>query len=257
MKLSKRLFSITRVHTLVFVAILHIGAIGQEKKAAEDLSESQKAFCSKNNLLAYAEKAAKWKAEVDRLSEKNATEGSDSDILCLGSSSFRIWESINKDMAPYKMLRRAYGGAKYCDLAIFTPKLIDGLKYRAVLIFVGNDITGSDIDKTPGEVVRLANLVIASIRSQKPTVPVFLIAITPTPSRFKVWPKIQEANQALEAFATGQPNTFFIKTEPSYLTANGEPRSELFLKDKLHQNQQGYDLWSSIIKRSLSSVVSE
>jgi lysophospholipase L1-like esterase len=84
-----------------------------------------------------------------------------------------------------------------------------------------------------------------------------LIAITPTPSRFKVWPKIQEANQALEAFATGQPNTHFIKTEPSYLTANGEPRSELFLKDKLHQNQQGYDLWSSSIKRSLSSVVSE
>ena len=257
MKLSKRLFSITRVHTLVFVAILHIGAIGQEKKAAEDLSESEKAFCSKNNLLAYAEKAAKWKAEVDRLSEKNATEGSDSDILCLGSSSFRLWESINKDMAPYTMLRRAYGGAKYCDLAIFTPKLIDGLKYRAVLIFVGNDITGSDIDKTPGEIVRLASLVIASIRSQNPTAPVFLIAVTPTPSRFKVWPKIQEANQALEAFATEQPNTFFIKTGTSYLTASGEPRSELFLKDKLHQNQQGYDLWSSIIKRSLSSVVLE
>lgn len=257
MKLSKRLFSITHVHALVFVAILNMGAMGQEKKAAEDLSESQKAFCSKNSLLEYAEKASKWKAEVDRLSENNATEGSDSDILCLGSSSFRLWESINKDMAPYKMLRRAYGGAKYCDLAIFTPKLINGLKYRAVLIFVGNDITGSDIDKTPSEIVRLANLVIASIRCQKPTVPVFLIAITPTPSRFKVWPKIQEANQALEAFATGQPNTFFIKTGTSYLTANGEPRSEFFLKDNLHQNQQGYDLWSSIIKRSLSRVVSE
>jgi GDSL-like Lipase/Acylhydrolase family len=257
MKPSKRLFSITRVHALVLFLLLNMSAMGQEKKVAEDLSESQKAFCSKNSLLEYAEKAAKWKAEVDRLSENNATEGSDSDILCLGSSSFRMWESINKDMAPYTMLRRAYGGAKYCDLAIFTPKLIDGLKYRAVLIFVGNDITGSDIDKSPGEIVRLANLVIASIRSQKPTVPVFLIAITPTPSRFKVWPKIQEANQALEAFATRQPNTFFIKTGTSYLTANGEPRSELFLKDKLHQNQQGYDLWSSIIKRSLSSVVSE
>jgi hypothetical protein len=257
MKLSRRSISITLVHALVFIALLNIGAMGQEKKFSEDLSESQKAFCSKNNLLKVAEKATKWKTEVDRLSENNASEGSDSDILCLGSSSFRLWESINKDMAPYKMLRRAYGGAKYCDLAIFTPKLIDGLKYRAVLIFVGNDITGSDSDKTPDEIVRLASLVIASIRSQKPNVPVFLIAITPTPSRFKVWPKIQEANQALEAFATGQPNTHFIKTEPSYLTADGEPRSELFLKDKLHQNQQGYDLWSSIIKRSLSGVVSE
>lgn len=257
MKISKRLFSLTRVHALVFVALIYLGAIGQEKKAAEGLSESQKAFCSKNDLLGYAEKASKWKAEVDRLSENNATEGNDSDILCLGSSSFRLWESINQNMAPYKMLRRAYGGSKYCDLAIFAPKLIDGLQYRAVLIFVGNDITGSDSDKTPGEIVRLATLVIASIRTQKPNVPIFLIEITPTPSRFKVWPKIQEANQALEALAKGQSNTFFIKTATSYLTANGEPRSELFLKDKLHQNQQGYELWSSIIKHSLSSVVSK
>lgn len=257
MKISKRLFSLTRVHALVFVALIHLGAIGQEKKPEEGLSESQKVFCSKNDLLGYAEKAAKWKVEVDRLSENNATGGSDSDILCLGSSSFRLWESINQNMTPYKMLRRAYGGAKYCDLAVFTPKLIDGLQYRAVLIFVGNDITGSDSDKTPGEIVRLATVVIASIRTQKPNVPIFLIEITPTPSRFKVWPRIQEANQALEALAKGQSNTFFIKTATSYLTANGEPRSELFLKDKLHQNQQGYELWSSLIKHSLSSVVSK
>jgi lysophospholipase L1-like esterase len=155
-------------------------------------------------------------------------------------------------MAPYKVVRRAYGGAKYCDLAIHTPKLIDGLRFRAAMIFVGNDITGNEKDKTPEEVARLAKIVMDSVRQQRRDTQIFLIAVTPSPSRFQHWPKIVQANRAFENLAANEANTLFVSTQDKYLNSQNEPRAELFVKDMLHQNSAGYAIWSSILKDSLN-----
>jgi hypothetical protein len=237
-----------------FFVIVWIGMMplcGQEKAPVEKLTDADIAFCKAHDLEKYAKAAERWKAEARKLSEGNAKEGSPDTILCLGSSSFRLWNTISEDLAPYRMLRRAYGGAKYCDLAIHAPQLVQGLEFKAALIFVGNDITGSELDKTPEEIVRLSQLVMESVRKQQPKAPVFLVAVTPTPSRFKHWGRIQEANAALEALAKRTDKTFFIRTEREYLTENNEPRPELFVKDMLHQNPMGYKLWASIIRKSL------
>ena len=154
-------------------------------------------------------------------------------------------------MAPYKIVRRAYGGAKYCDLAIHAPKLVDGLRFRAAMIFVANDITGGEKDKSPEEIARLAMIVTDTVRKQQPHAPVFLIAITPSPSRFQHWPKIALANKALEKLASDEATIFFVPSQDKYLNSQGEPRPELFVKDRLHQNQDGYAIWSSILKNSL------
>ncbi len=208
-------------------------------------------FIEKHDLGKYAADAAKWAKDIDKLAANNANEGGEDFVLCLGSSSFRLWNTISEDMAPYKIVNRGYGGAKYCDLAIHAPKLIEGLRFRAAMVFVGNDITGKETDKTPEEVVRLSKIVMDTVRKQRPNAPVFLIAVTPSPSRFQHWPKIIKANQALEKLAGNEVNTFFIATQNKYLNEQGEPRSELFVKDMLHQNKGGYAIWSAILKDSL------
>ncbi|MEQ1825996.1 MAG: GDSL-type esterase/lipase family protein [Pirellula sp.] len=253
MRISNHSWVFASVHLLVIFLFSCLSAIGQDKEPAEKLTEADLAFCAKNDLTRYAKASEKWKAEATKLSRGNASEGSPDAILCLGSSSFRLWNTIGDDLAPYKMLRRAYGGAKYCDLAIHSPQLIHGLDYKAVLIFVGNDITGSELDKTPEEIVRLSSIVISTIRSHKPNVPIFLVAVTPTPSRFKHWSRIQQANRSLETMAKSQSNVFFVRTEDKYLTDKNEPRPELFGKDMLHQNADGYKLWASIIRKSLDA----
>jgi hypothetical protein len=221
---------------------------GQEKTANENASQQ---FIARHDLTKYAADAAKWDKDVAKLAQNNATDGGDDAILCLGSSSFRLWDSISEDMAPHKIVRRAYGGAKYCDLAIHAPQLIDGLRFRAAMIFVGNDITGNAKDKTPEEVARLSKIVIDTVRKHRPNAPVFLIAVTPSPSRFQHWPKIILANQALEKLASNDTKTFFVSTQSKYLNAQGEPRAELFVKDMLHQNKDGYAVWASILKDTL------
>ena len=235
---------IALVSTIVFVPLV----FSQEKTPQKTTSLH---FIEKHDLGKYATDAAKWDKDVDKLAANNATDGGEDFILCLGSSSFRLWSTISEDMAPYKIVNRGYGGAKYCDLAIHAPKLVEGLRFRAAMIFVGNDITGKETDKTPEEVVRLSKIVIDVVRKQRPNAPIFLIAVTPSPSRFQHWPKIIQANQSLEKLASKEANTFFVATQDKYLNQQGEPRSELFVKDMLHQNKDGYAIWSSILKDSL------
>ena len=247
-----RLSTLKRAVLLVAIAAASLclpSALAQEKTAIE---RSASPFLVENDLVKYAEDAAKWDKDVVKMSENNATDGGDDAILCLGSSSFRLWDTIADDMSPYKIVRRAYGGTKYCDLAIQTPKLVEGLRFRAAMIFIGNDITGKEKDKTPEEIVRLSKIVMATVRKQRPETPVFLIAVTPSPSRFQHWPKIKLANESLEKLASSQTNTFFVATQSKYLNEQGEPIAKLFVKDMLHQNKDGYAIWSSILKESLS-----
>ena len=234
---------------IAVASLWHSSAAAQEKKAIERPASP---FMVEHDLGKYAVDASKWDNDVAKLTENNSTDGGDDAILCLGSSSFRLWDTISEDMSPYKIVRRAYGGAKYCDLAIHTPKLVAGLRFRAAMIFIGNDITGKVKDKAPEEIVRLSKIVMDSVRKQRPEAPIFLIAVTPSPSRFEQWPKISVANQSLEKLAASEKNTFFVSTQTKYLNEQGQPLPELFVKDMLHQNKAGYAIWSVILKDALS-----
>ena len=252
MKLSKSMRPFLSVVMIVSVVTFAPSVHCQEKTANDDPSFQ---FMAMHDLTKYAADATKWEQDVAKMTVANATEGDNEAILCLGSSSFRLWDTISADMAPYKIVRRAYGGAKYCDLAIHSPKLVDGLRFRAAMIFIANDITGSEKDKTPEEVSRLAKIVMETVRKQQPDVPIFLIAVTPTPLRFQQWPKIAMANKALEELASNEAKTFFVASQDKYLTSQGGPRPELFVKDMLHQNQEGYAIWSTILKDSLGKYL--
>jgi len=250
MKSLSSFYLIVALAAVVFVSMVASPwtALSQEKTANEI---DRSAHVIKHDLAKYAADAMKWDQEVAKLVASNSSDGGDDAILCLGSSSFRLWDSISVDMAPYQMLRRAYGGAKFCDLAIHSPKLVDGIRFRAAMIFVGNDITGKEKDKTPVEIARLAKIVIDSVREHRSEVPIFVIAITPTPSRFQHWQKIVLANDALEKLVAAERNTFFVATQDRYLNSQGAPRPELFVKDMLHQNKEGYAIWSRLLKNSL------
>ena len=50
-------------------------------------------------------------------------------------------------------------------------------------------------------------------------------------------------------------NTYFIGTESIYLDAQGKPRTDLFVADKLHLNREGYIRWTAAIKSQLDTVL--
>ena len=204
----------------------------------------------------YADKAAKWEEEISRLEYKDDTERYSSDaVLFIGSSSIRIWKNIKEDMAPYEPIRRGYGGAHFSDLIHFTKRLVYPHEFQALCIFVVNDITGGDDDRSVSEVMTLFREVVSTVRVKYPYKPIFQIAITPTGSRWAVWSETQKVNAAMKAYCDKTDNLYFIDSTAPYLNDAGVPRDELFIKDRLHQNQAGYDIWAVEIKKELDKVL--
>ena len=198
----------------------------------------------------------KWQADIVKLEElgtpKNRHEQS---ILFIGSSSIRRWNTIQKQMEPWQAIQRGYGGAKFSDLAVFAERLIRPHQYAALVVFVANDISGSETDKAPEEVLKLVKFVVGQAQKHRPESPVFIIEVTPTSKRWKVWPQIKKVNEAIAEYCKAEKSLYLIKTTEHFLGDDGKPDDSLFVDDLLHLNERGYQVWERLIKTRLNSVL--
>ena len=132
-----------------------------------------------------------WEKDIQQFEQLDKSEKyQENSVLFAGSSSIRLWTTLEKDMAPYPVIQRGYGGAKLSDFAVYAGRIFDNHPCKAIVIFIANDISGTDQDKSPQEVAALFRNVLKTIRKTHPETPVFWIAVTPTPLRWKVWPEI-------------------------------------------------------------------
>jgi len=199
-----------------------------------------------------------WESDIEKFEQLDISKSYPSDaILFAGSSSIRLWSSIGKDMLPYNVIQRGYGGAKLSDFAVYADRIIYPHDCQAIVIFIANDISGGENDKSPLEVSQLFKKSLYIIRRKFTDVPVFWISITPTPARWHVWPEIKEANEMIKKICEDHRNTYYIDTEKYFLTTSGLPKNELFVEDRLHLSSEGYSIWSGIIKNELNKVLAD
>ncbi|MGA0374089.1 MAG: GDSL-type esterase/lipase family protein [Flavobacteriaceae bacterium] len=196
-----------------------------------------------------------FESEVQALEALTDYKKLDNYLLFLGSSSIRRWNNITKQMAPYKVVKRGYGGAHFYDLIHFTDRLVSPhQKARALICFVANDISGKDSDLSPGEVFRLFKYFTRQVHRLHPGLPIYFIEITPTPSRWKFWDQISKVNAKVQQYAASHSMINFISTQKKFLGPNGRPLSYLYVSDSLHLSDKAYHLWSEIIKDKLIKV---
>ena len=212
-------------------------------------------------MIKYSQSNKQFEEEISLLESLDFEEkAGEEDVLFIGSSSIRLWDNIQVDMYPYSSIKRGYGGAHFYDLIHFSERLVKNHSPKAILIFVANDITGSNDltnivgDLSPNEVKKLFRYNYKLIRNIHKHIPIFLIETTPTPKRWKVWNKILQANKKLERFCKQVPNLYFISTRDKFIGTDGLPIQSFYLSDELHLNSDGYKLWSSVIKSKLIEV---
>lgn len=180
-------------------------------------------------------------------------------VLFIGSSSIRLWDRIEDDMAPYTVVKRGYGGAHYYDLIHYISRLVAGHNNaKAIILFVANDITGKQSwdtlhrDLAPAQVKRLFKAVSKDIhKTLNKNIPIFVIETTPTPARWAVWEHTSKANNLIKRYTEKTPHLNYISTRNFFINKDGIVNANLFLKDSLHLNYSGYKLWSEIIKHEL------
>jgi len=172
-------------------------------------------------------------------------------IVFIGSSSIRLWSSIARDMAPLPVIQHGFGGAKLNDLVHYAPRLVSAYRPRAVVVFAGTNDIDPQASKEPAVLLASYQAFVDRVRRAQPQLPIFYIAITPSPRRWPVWPIAQETNRLIAGWSATQPGLYFIDTAGALLGPDGEPARDMYIFDGLHLSQQGYRAWTQVIRPRL------
>ena len=211
--------------------------------------------CSPLSRMIREDKVTYWENDIAVFDSLNTAEPADtSTLLVTGSSSVRLWNTIHEDLAPYQVMQRGYGGAKLTDFNYYAGRIIQAGRMKAILVFVANDISGGEEDRTPKEVFHLYKALVEQIRERNPDTPVFWIETTPTPSRWHAIDQIRKANALIRNYCEKNDDLYFIGTYDAYTNEAGLPDSTLFRNDMLHLNPQGYAIWARRIKLNLEEA---
>ena len=65
---------------------------------------------------------------------------------------------------------------------------------------------------------------------------------------------MKKANSVIKDYAKYDEKVFYIDTATPMIGKNGKPKSDLFVKDSLHLNSNGYDIWSSEVNSFFDSL---
>ncbi|MDX2473362.1 MAG: SGNH/GDSL hydrolase family protein [Candidatus Krumholzibacteria bacterium] len=169
-------------------------------------------------------------------------------VLCIGSSSLRFWhDTISDDLQPLTLIPRGFGGSTMLDVLHYSAQIVVPYQPRAILLYEGdNDI---HFGVSPARFLATVQQFLELIHATKPETRIYFLAVKPSPSRWDLWPQMQEANILLQQLCTGDPLLTFIDIATPMLGDDGRPRPELFLADDLHMNEKGYEIWRQEVRR--------
>jgi lysophospholipase L1-like esterase len=175
-------------------------------------------------------------------------------VLFVGSSSIRLWDSLEKDFESLPIVtRRGFGGSRLSDCAQHVARLVLPYDPRLVIVYAGdNDLAEG---ATPADVLASFIAFVGAVRAKLPDTRIAYVSIKPSPLRAPLIGKAREANALIAAYASRHDNLDYIDVYSRMLAADGTPRAELYAPDLLHLNRAGYALWREAIVSHLGPTL--
>lgn len=164
-------------------------------------------------------------------------------VLFVGSSSIRLWATLAQDFPEVDVINRGFGGSEIADSTHFADRIVVPYRPRQIVLYAGdNDLMNG---KSPAQVAAAFEAFVARVRRDLPGVRIAFIAIKPSPARAHLLDGARAANERIRRIADADPRIDYIDVFTPMLDADGRPRDELFVDDRLHLNAAGYALWRS------------
>ena len=168
-------------------------------------------------------------------------------IVCTGSSSMRMWHKrIHQDLAPLPVVARGFGGSNMNDLLTFADRIVIAYRPRAVVIYEGDNDIAQGID--PVVIRDKFVALVEKVHTRLPRVRIYCLAVKPSIARWKLWPKMQQANRLLAAQCRRDERLTFVDITSDMLDEQGHVKTDLFSADGLHMNRKGYVIWRDTLR---------
>jgi lysophospholipase L1-like esterase len=183
------------------------------------------------------------------LLENRRIQFSQSPIIFYGSSSIRRWKTLSQDFVGYPVVNCGFGGSRLSDCVRYVSRLVLRLNPAAVVLYAGdNDLAqGAQPDQTFASFRDLY----AALRGYSEQMPIAYISVKPCPARIRNIDNILRFNQMVQAFLRTQPATKYIDIYTAMLGPDHKPNPALFVQDKIHLSDLGYQ----ILRRDVSSFL--
>ncbi|MBI1226112.1 MAG: hypothetical protein GC192_12825 [Bacteroidetes bacterium] len=173
-------------------------------------------------------------------------------VLFVGSSSFRMWNTVAEDFAPLPVINRGFGGSTTPEVIHYAQRIVYKYEPNVIVYYCGeNDIAG---DTPPQVAFQNFKKFIGETEKNLPNATVVALSAKPSPSRWALWKNFQQFNSMVEQFAQNRPNLRYVDISGLLLGANGEPDPALFVEDKLHMNADGYAKWTAVLKPIVTEI---
>lgn len=173
-------------------------------------------------------------------------------VLFIGSSSIRKWTNAAAQIPEHHIINRGFGGSHLSDSVAFADRIVVPYRPSVIVLYAGdNDIAAG---KSPDEVLADFKTFVAKIHAALPAARIAFLAIKPSPSRRKFFEQIKAANRLIREFIAADGKLVYVDVLTPMLGADGQPRAELFVSDRLHLNDDGYKLWAGIVGPVLDKV---
>ena len=168
-------------------------------------------------------------------------------VLFIGSSSIRRWTTLAADFPGTQGINRGFGGSHSVDSVAFADRIVTPYQPKLVLLYAGdNDIASG---KSPERSWRLQGVRGEDSRGAAGHAHCLHRRSSPCPSREKFLDQVKTANRLIREYCgDGRAALLFVDVFTPMLAAEGRPRADLCVKDMLHLNAQGYELWASILR---------
>ena len=172
-------------------------------------------------------------------------------ILLVGDSQFYRWETLAEDLPGYTIVNRGIDSFTMTDVVHFADRLVLPYKPRLIVVHAG----GNDVNtgRTAAQVLGDFQAFVRRVRETMPSVPIAFSSVTPGPGRWSQAAVRRETNGAIKNFVASDPRLIYIDLWKAMLGPDGGPREDLWLKDRIHPNDAGYELRAAIMRPILGS----
>ena len=169
-------------------------------------------------------------------------------VLFVGSSSIRLWRTLEQDMAPMHVLNRGFGGSTIAQSNLYFARIVAPYRPRAIVFYAGeNDL---DSGEAPAAVAADFRKFMAKKRAKLGGTPVFFISAKPSKLRFSQFARQTNLNRTIRTLAARSSDLTFVDVVPSMM-AGSKPR-DLYVDDGLHMTSEGYAIWSRLVREALA-----
>ena len=189
----------------------------------------------------------RYENEIRLLQSLNDSEPlPDNAVVFTGSSIFRFWSTLSRDMAPLPVINRSFGGARTWEVLHFFDRIILPCRPAIIAYYCGsNDI---ECGEKPECIAARFQAFGEQVLRELPRSRIFFVSINLAPQKRARWDAIKTVNRLIASLCEDSPALGYIDVNAALLDAHAQPRSELYQEDGLHLRPAAYQALSDIIK---------